>query len=101
MKQKRYWLRGALIFGLILLPLFFINENNQFLFIPLFIIWTALGVTLFAPFFITVGEPIIAITGHPKFIGFLIVWVFYVLVGIIAGWIYGKIKNRNKVDQVL
>ena len=88
-----YWIRGALLFGLLLVPLFFVNGSNQFLFIPFFIVWTALGVNLLAPFFVNIAAPLIAIMGHPKFTGFLIVLIFYILIGAIAGWVYGKVKS--------
>jgi hypothetical protein len=75
MNQKRYWLRGGLtgfLIPFISIALFTftdsINTGDSF--------WSELGYA-----YAFMGTPIITIT---------------VSLGIILGWLYGKIKNRNK-----
>jgi hypothetical protein len=99
MKQKPwpYWVKGALIFGIIFLPLFFLNENTYRLIAPLLVpiglLWFFIGL----PYVIswvntfTVGT----FLDHDIFRSFLLM-LYTVFVGALIGWIYGELKNRKQ-----
>jgi len=79
MKQKRYWLRGG-VMGLIISV------------IALIIIEVATKCVGICPRFSAFLPEIIFIYG--------VFIIGGILLGILIGWLYGKIKNRNK-DKIL
>ncbi len=121
MKQKRYWLRGGVIAVFISSLLFFIvivpsldqmlaplSENNagSFLFRPfLFSLLYLLSLAIRAIFFSIFLESnfeynicrILNCGDHRTYFDFLIIIIIYFIVGAFIGWLYGKVKNRNKV----
>ncbi|OGI99689.1 hypothetical protein A3H53_00930 [Candidatus Nomurabacteria bacterium RIFCSPLOWO2_02_FULL_40_10] len=91
--NKRYWLRGG-IAGLIfvILSSFFMLANRDFaesLVLSPPIIWlnSMISYSLYFIFGLKM----------PSFLTSYILWIDYFTIGVILGWLYGKIKNRNKV----
>jgi len=98
-KPWPYWLKGALLFGVLFLPIFW-GEGIAWLFPPLTIIWYVLGFqyTSTLAFFIAHGsDPAGELTSSHRFLGLCILVIMYILIGGILGWIYGRIKNGKKL----
>ena len=95
-----YPLKGALLFSIIFLPLFFVNENTQLFFIPLFIIWGFLGYQVVAIFLPQIILGLLPAVNSQVLLWkeSLIIFIFYIIVGAIFGWIYGKIKLKRKTN---
>ncbi|OHA24032.1 MAG: hypothetical protein A3B11_01575 [Candidatus Taylorbacteria bacterium RIFCSPLOWO2_01_FULL_44_26] len=95
MKQKRYWLRGGVIFLSIYALLQIISMltelNNGSVAIIFYIInsptWSVLSLFVNQNTYTAL---------HSFFVIIPFSAVLYFIVGSILGWIYGKIKNRNK-----
>jgi len=87
-KNKRYWLRGGVVGGVIGILIFAINYFLKESFFMIFVAPIGLILMLFGDLnkenFILGG--IIAI---------LLIFIFYFLLGTIIGYIYGKIKQRR------
>ncbi len=108
MKQKRYWLRGTVISGLILgayqLIVWLIGEKclpigdacyntfNVWL-IPISNFLSTIDVFyyLVAPFSDTTP-------GWEFLIHVFTIWPSFIFLGLLFGWFYGKFKNRNKIN---
>jgi len=97
--NKKYWLRGAtigvifhIVLSVLLLSLVGIHPTNN----NDLVAWIFPNVFLAIPIM-----PIISIEGFDSVFGeWTVLWwlVFYwFAVGAFFGWLYGKIKNRNKV----
>jgi hypothetical protein len=91
--KLHYVIRGALILAGIFFPVFFITESSQFIFIPFFVIWDALGFRSVAHLIQSalVALPIGWFTPPALRLGVLnlLLFAFYVCVGALLGWIYG------------
>ena len=95
--KKRYWLRGLLIFGSVgfLFTLKSIGANSILCISPNCGISDQLliGIRSLPIFFTTAGSfPIYLIAFYVIMPG---------LVGALLGWLYGKIKNRNKIQFLI
>ncbi len=94
MQNKRYWLRGGiiiLVLSLLTQLLTFIPQGDLNLFYALTNGIALEGLSLFYYTGYNVGyitHPVIVIITSS---------IIYFCIGIIFGWIYGEIKNRNKV----
>jgi len=104
MKQKRYWLRGAIVLVGVHTVVFFgfilIFNPDGLGFIPLVLMGLPLSL---------IQEPLINLFPVSVFrffdhsttgvlaITFVINTIQWFSVGVFLGWIYGKIKNRNQV----
>jgi hypothetical protein len=102
-KKWPYWLKGAIIFGILFLPLLFITESNQWGFIPFLLIWLVLGyyyVSHFA-FYIVGGtkETIGALTDVQRISGGYLIVLVYILLGAFLGWAYGKTKIGKNTNR--
>jgi len=91
MQQKRYWLRGGfLILGVALIlystGVFFNNAIFEFFLFP-----GALLYDDFLEFFLPTSLDVFLLYL------FIINSLIYFAFGAFLGWLYGKIKNRNKV----
>ena len=93
MNQKRYWLRG-LIFGVIFgILVTYVHEHIHY------------SLNFLEPYFGLLIQKLYIISFMPwSFVGILIVVlqfylpsITYGILGGLIGWLYGKIKNRNKV----
>jgi hypothetical protein len=86
--QKRYWLRGGIIISVLYLVLavaaIFGSHPNAAAVNSINMISPA---QYFIPYNILGNMPLVF------FIGFF----FWFVIGVVLGWLYGKIKNRNKV----
>lgn len=104
MKKIPHWLRGAIVFGVIFIPLFLVNENNQFFFIPWIVLIYALGYSFVSasihnlfPATIVTTDGITttqAGTGIGLIAEILIIFIFYIIAGALIGWLYGSIKRK-------
>ena len=98
MTKKIYWLRGGLIiftlYALATIALIPFGNSGGCSFIC-FPYWSI--PTLIPNFMLSSAtDHILPNVGHvPGFVFFVIASTFYFIVGVIVGWIYGKIKNRN------
>jgi|SRR6185369_13077460 len=99
MKQKRYWLRVGITLAIINIILCVIafnlpevkNPHNNSDLIAL--LFPNILISSFALSWMGWSE------GMPTILVYLIPGsIFWFIVGAILGWIYGKIKNRNKVN---
>jgi len=93
--QKRYWLlRGGVVFlitGIIFLLASELIINDVIWHFPANPTIEFLSVFYSIPFvFLNI------VLGVPYFISHFIILAIYFFVGAILGWLYGKIKNRNK-----
>lgn len=94
-----YWLRGAVLFSIIFLPLLLLTEGTAFVFAPLFTIlsflWLFLGLGFIGSIFQTLlGSQAWATANHGFVIRCLFV-IFYTLVGGLLGALYSKHKKRR------
>lgn len=99
-KHWPYWLKGASVFGVLFIPLlpglFLSNEDTQWAFIPLLLIWVLLGYERVGRFSDSlVGE----IQERGGFGSTVITIAIYILIGAAIGWIYGKIKKRQDIKS--
>ncbi len=110
MKQKRYWLRGGItliiVVGLSMLILFFLfpTPPEADAWARAFPVWEVpLYYGMFLWDIVTYYAHIYTNWLWDSQLGALFQWIIpistYFIVGAILGWIYGKIKNRNKVIQ--
>lgn len=89
-----YSLRGAMIFLILFLPVFWANEATQWFLLPLGLIWHTLGFPYVTQglFYLSGGtDPYSGIGSGILFAAFFI----YILLGAILGWGYGTIKHRR------
>ncbi len=99
--QKRYWLRGGIfltIIGIISIAVGLYNTSNND-FVPPWIIPAVPGLVVLHFF----GGPILNINNGNyhilQSITIIISLCIYFFVGAVLGYLYGKIKNRNKIIQ--
>ncbi|MBX4198131.1 hypothetical protein KW782_02230 [Candidatus Parcubacteria bacterium] len=101
--NKRYWLRGGIIGGIfsaVIILLGFIMDSpyNEFLIIlgkPGEVIGkfiADLSGTCLTP---AGGTDYLGCAGLYLAASVIAYLVFYILVGVVLGWLYGKIRNRN------
>ncbi len=89
--NKKYWLRGGIVGGAVGLLLLFIsisvdNPQGVSLFILEFFRSTIFKIYLF-----------LSLGGMAALFWMPLMYVLFgLMIGIIIGWIYGEIKNRNK-----
>ena len=104
-KSWPYWVKGALLFAVLFIPLFW-AEAVVWLFVPLAAVWGMLGVGyIFGTVYFLMGgrDPFGGLgnfSTQDKYIGLCAIIVFYIGVGAIVGWIYGKI-NRGPLAKTL
>lgn len=103
MQTKRYWLRGGII-GFFFIPaiflLSFLGGSFERLF-PLFVSpLTFLTRDLVENFCIRGASDSSAAFGCGIFVAFLVYGLTYAFVGVVLGFLYGKIKNRKQVGQI-
>jgi len=99
MKQKRYWLRGGvtglgifIVFSILSLLIdkifgpgdYGITLNEILVYFPFGYIYESLTNKIF-----------------PMLLIFVINLLIFSAVGVLIGWLYGKIKDRNKVGNVI
>ena len=99
MKQKRYWLRGGICLGILNIILAVGSIATPACGDLLAILFELPGI----PFLFLFSVITEAIGWHVSVrimecqVLFLFGTLGYFLIGAVIGWIYGKIKNRNKV----
>ncbi len=84
--QKRYWLRGGVILGILSLVCGYAFNTVNTADFPLLDV-------LYFPVLVVV----ISFSLFDPQMQFVIFFVYGFIIGSILGWIYGKIKNRNKI----
>ena len=102
--NKRYWLRGGIISIIIFTPLYILSLYSGghpgatiLFFLPIAI---AYGVLFKDDIFHFVDDIAKLLGGSLldyNLAGYLFLLPFYLVIGIFLGWLYGKIKNRNRV----
>ncbi len=99
------WSKGGiiatLIVAIILILTFTLATLHSNILASAFILYLLFELVLVIPFFITkkINLPLFKLSefgAEPTFLGFLFTLIFYFLIGAIIGWIYGKIKSKNK-----
>ncbi len=102
MKQKRYWLRGGVI-GLIAICLYvlFIVLSGSFaaglmVYLPTLSLLNTLGLCSQSGSMLSSGSGICT----PDLRIVPVILIEFVIIGIILGWIYGKMKNRREIDTM-
>lgn len=98
-KSWPYWVRGTLLFSAIFLPLFFIDENTQWIFLPIGLVWLLLGepYILSVVYFLANGESVLNGNAQNRGIVIVLTFLVYIVLGSLLGHLYGKFKNRRKV----
>src|SRR5581483_3293443 len=92
-----YWLKGTVIFGIIFMPIVWINEQTQWYFLPILPVWLLLGITfVYSLALVLVGNPNPAtgeLTDRQRIIGVVIILLSYMLFGGLLGYLYGAVKK--------
>lgn len=93
-KDWSYWLKGGIIGSIAGLPLSILNFACA---------WAERGICQPINFIPRIFEQLLSgLTGSggSYFVFFISGLFYYALLGILIGWVYGKIKNRNHIEQI-
>ena len=96
--KKRYWLRGGigllLLYGLLTAILYPFGTGEWF---PYWLIPSIIGGIPLSALFHWLSSGIYSGIYSEGLTGFTLPIITYFILGAILGWLYGKIKNRNKI----
>lgn len=105
-KEWPSWLKGGIIFGLLMvilsftIPLLFNTILGKFLISIIYIPFIVFPLRIFSElFFSQNSQGLFANTlgiffRTPSILGFIIIFIIYFIIGAIIGWIVGKIKKK-------